>query len=454
MANELYAKNGIVIRGATSTLLIDSSGDTSPQLNTEPYQKALIIADSPNVQYNPEDLGSVSPTLALMYSGSGENTEGVIGPAMSFTHADDNNSGGHSSVIRIVKSDTSLGYAFDEDGSLLVIGTREADDGSGNAKVKEGIRLGHNQYTGLHYKPDSSTNPPAMLTIGTTASEDITIGVRQTTATINAITNYGQFYVKDSDGLPYFTTSGGTAYNLTEGTGGGDNIGNANLIIPDLSARFLKIGSDSTFSILDDSSDPRLKIGADEIRYNKVGTGPVNTMWKYYISTDNDYEYAGFKLGTAEFEIKLSGQDRHFVWTAAVSASSRNDLMRLDSFTGSKASLKVYGQLASTPVYSQFSNANNIDIDWNDGNGQVIQFDGSDTTRTINNPTNPITGATYFLKLIQDNIYPVTTLTWPGSVKWPGGIAPVLTPLVNAVDTVVLFYDGTNYYGNFAQNYS
>jgi hypothetical protein len=39
-------------------------------------------------------------------------------------------------------------------------------------------------------------------------------------------------------------------------------------------------------------------------------------------------------------------------------------------------------------------------------------------------------------------------------VKWPSGLAPTLTTTASRWDIFSFFADGTNWYGNAAQNYS
>lgn len=40
------------------------------------------------------------------------------------------------------------------------------------------------------------------------------------------------------------------------------------------------------------------------------------------------------------------------------------------------------------------------------------------------------------------------TITWPGTVKWAGGVAPTLTTTVGAIDVLgFICVDGTNWYG-------
>lgn len=42
--------------------------------------------------------------------------------------------------------------------------------------------------------------------------------------------------------------------------------------------------------------------------------------------------------------------------------------------------------------------------------------------------------------------------TWPASVKWPNGVAPVLSTAVNAIDFLAFVSDGTIWLGNLAGN--
>jgi hypothetical protein len=46
------------------------------------------------------------------------------------------------------------------------------------------------------------------------------------------------------------------------------------------------------------------------------------------------------------------------------------------------------------------------------------------------------------------------TVTWPGTVKWPGGVTPTLTGTVGRADHVGFWSDGTSWYGSvMGQNY-
>lgn len=72
----------------------------------------------------------------------------------------------------------------------------------------------------------------------------------------------------------------------------------------------------------------------------------------------------------------------------------------------------------------------------------------ANTTFTLSNPQ---TGGAYFIRIIQDATGG-WTYTWPGTVKWPSGVAPIGSG-ANKIDLVSLYWDGTSYYGTFSGNY-
>jgi len=82
-------------------------------------------------------------------------------------------------------------------------------------------------------------------------------------------------------------------------------------------------------------------------------------------------------------------------------------------------------------------------VDWNSGNNQVLDLGSAsgDVTLTL---SNPISGATYLLKIIQGAT--ARQLTWPGAVVWRNATTPRLLTDNDSVSEVSLFYDGTNYY--------
>ena len=65
--------------------------------------------------------------------------------------------------------------------------------------------------------------------------------------------------------------------------------------------------------------------------------------------------------------------------------------------------------------------------------------------------SNPASGGRYTVLITQGAV--ARNVVWPANVKWPGGTAPTITATASKVDKVDLVYDGTNFFGTFAQNY-
>ena len=80
-------------------------------------------------------------------------------------------------------------------------------------------------------------------------------------------------------------------------------------------------------------------------------------------------------------------------------------------------------------------------IDWKLGNKMKFTFGAGNVTFTFTAPTNP---CTLMLTIIQDGTGS-RTITWPATVKWPGGTEGVLTTTANARDKVALDWDGSQY---------
>lgn len=80
-------------------------------------------------------------------------------------------------------------------------------------------------------------------------------------------------------------------------------------------------------------------------------------------------------------------------------------------------------------------------IDWRLGNKFQFTFGAQNDTFTFTAPSNP---GTLMLTVIQDGTGS-RTITWPGTVKWAGGVAPTLTTAGGSRDKIALDWDGTQY---------
>ncbi len=104
--------------------------------------------------------------------------------------------------------------------------------------------------------------------------------------------------------------------------------------------------------------------------------------------------------------------------------------------------LEINNAAAFSSEYDNGNSGTSKTIDWNNGNKQKITLTGN-CTLTFTAPAGGV--GNYQLLVIEDGTGS-RTLTWPGTVKWAGGVAPTLTLTAAGVDIISLYYNGTNYY--------
>ncbi len=110
-----------------------------------------------------------------------------------------------------------------------------------------------------------------------------------------------------------------------------------------------------------------------------------------------------------------------------------------DSSTKVATTAFVQGALATTVDDGNSSTADTIDF--SAGNVHKSTLTGT-CTYTF---TAPPTGSVVILKVVQGS--GPYTVTWPMTVKWPGGTAPTLTTTNGHVDIFTFYWDGTDYFG-------
>lgn len=106
-----------------------------------------------------------------------------------------------------------------------------------------------------------------------------------------------------------------------------------------------------------------------------------------------------------------------------------------------------------TQVITSSSNAATINVE--NGNS-VTHLLTENVTYTISNPTPSDDYCELVIQITQDGAGGAYTVTWPASVVWGGGTAPVISTGNDAVDIIVLrtWDGGTTWFGDFVQNYS
>lgn len=119
------------------------------------------------------------------------------------------------------------------------------------------------------------------------------------------------------------------------------------------------------------------------------------------------------------------------------------------TFTAGNIELNA-GQFYVAQVTDTVS-ANAVTVDFDEGNNSEIDLQPATGTVTLT-LSNPEIGAWYTIKFIQGS--GVHNVTWPATVKWPGGTAPTITATDNNIDLVRLYWDGEAYLSTFEQAFS
>lgn len=90
-------------------------------------------------------------------------------------------------------------------------------------------------------------------------------------------------------------------------------------------------------------------------------------------------------------------------------------------------------------------------VDWELGSVENLTLASASGTVSLT-LSNPLSGGIYKLFIIQGAT--PREVTWPASVKWPQGQAPILSTANGSVDIVNLYYNGTNYFGDWNLGYA
>jgi hypothetical protein len=90
-------------------------------------------------------------------------------------------------------------------------------------------------------------------------------------------------------------------------------------------------------------------------------------------------------------------------------------------------------------------------VNFNDGSKQILDLSSAtgDVTLTL---SNPVTGGDYRIKVVQGAT--PRDLIWPASVKWAGGVKPVVNEYASSIHVIWLDYDGSIYIGDWEVNFS
>lgn len=183
-----------------------------------------------------------------------------------------------------------------------------------------------------------------------------------------------------------------------------------------------------------------VKEATSNILFTAVGlTGGDEVLKILHEITNGDVNIA------EKIEITGTNSENIGVQVTATGATENNAVKAIFGNIAASSG-QIYSSIPTTHVPTGTTQT----INWDGGNGQVIDLESAtgDVTLTLNNPK---AGGVYFIKIIQGAT--PRNITFPINVIWSDNSTPVITTTDDAVDFVHMKYDGVNYYAEIIQDY-
>lgn len=154
---------------------------------------------------------------------------------------------------------------------------------------------------------------------------------------------------------------------------------------------------------------------------------------------------------TGDLTLKASGFSGDVFIDVNPSGTPTTVMTLTNTYVNIAPPLKDYSLVSTSPT----STAGALTLDIENGNSFQHTLTAN-TTVTISNPSPTGDYCEIIVKFVQDSTGS-WTVTWPASVKWPGGTAPVITTtLTTGTDIISLktWDAGTTWFGDSSQDYS
>lgn len=202
----------------------------------------------------------------------------------------------------------------------------------------------------------------------------------------------------------------------------------------------LNVVNSDTLGWLNASAGVEIESGAPIIRINETDAGSDEKVWDVQsVAGDLKISTLTDALGAGNDAIVIT---RTGTTVDAIDAFADIDL--------NSNNLDNVGSHSYRTLQTDSSSSGTVTFDWSTDNKLQITLTEDITGVTFTAPPGP---CNIVLKIIQGTA-PQTVTGWPAAVNWPGGTAPTISVGNGDVDILTFFFDGTNYYGGFLQDFS
>ena len=150
--------------------------------------------------------------------------------------------------------------------------------------------------------------------------------------------------------------------------------------------------------------------------------------------------------GTHAMDIEVDGTNPR------IEADSAANLIVTNQGAGSVEVPEIENMQSATfrTLQTDSSSSGSITFDWPSDTKLKTTLTENVTSITMTDPPGP---GNFMLEIVQDST-PRTFTGWPAKVKWVGDVEPVISTGSGAVGLLAFYFNGTDWYGSFLQNFS
>ena len=257
------------------------------------------------------------------------------------------------------------------------------------------------------------------------------------------------------NGVASYTSSPGFIYDTTAKVFEVDFDGQMRMEIVDSSVTY---NATTDFRIQNYSGNPVADFVSDANNF-VIYLGDVNsTANQTLLLIDDQNKKLQYTGGTGKYLNLDLASHRYDIGDIDSSLNNTNILIndslktiKLNAVNGVTVSNNIQSN-STTNTFQTLTDGSTITMNVN--NGITAQVTIAATGRTFALSNLP-SGKAMFIttKIIEGSGGSFTITTWPTGVKWKGGTAPTLSAAAGSVDIIAYFWDGTNLYGTFGNDY-
>ena len=169
------------------------------------------------------------------------------------------------------------------------------------------------------------------------------------------------------------------------------------------------------------------------------------------LTTASNPTFATLNLNAVTNQIVLDA-DGTFTGTITLASLAASRVYTLPDETVTLAGLELAQEYTAQQNFNATTLTDGVNISWDLNTNQVASVTLAGN-RTLDNPTNQVDGSSYTV-IVRQDATGSRTLAYGTAYLFSGGVAPILSTGVSAVDILTFISDGTNMFGVIQKDFS